>query len=79
MSSAENHSGHSPGSALEAPHGDPTPIFEAFRGCHSTELLTAAVAHFDVFTKLAAGELESARLQALSAWPSALSWYWLPR
>ena len=63
MSSAENHPDHSPSSALEAPRGDPTPIFEAFRGCHSTELLTAAVAHFDVFTKLAGGELEPARLQ----------------
>lgn len=32
---------------------DPTPIFELFRGCHATELLTIAVAHFDLFGRLA--------------------------
>jgi hypothetical protein len=36
---------------------DPTPIFEHFRGNYGTELLTAAVAHFDLFGKLAAGPL----------------------
>ena len=39
-------------SALEPPTLDPTPIFEFFRGSHATELLTAAVAHFDVFGRL---------------------------
>src|SRR5438045_9615346 len=34
------------------PDTDPTPIFEAYRGSYSTELLTAAVAHFDVFGRL---------------------------
>jgi SAM-dependent methyltransferase len=39
-------------SALVPPTLDPTPIFEFFRGSHATELLTAAVAHFDVFGRL---------------------------
>jgi predicted O-methyltransferase YrrM len=42
-------------SALLPPRVDPTPIFEAFRGSYATELLTAAVAHFDVFGRLAGG------------------------
>jgi ubiquinone/menaquinone biosynthesis C-methylase UbiE len=41
-------------SATEPPATDPTPIFELFRGNHATELLTAAVAHFHVFDRLAA-------------------------
>src|SRR5690349_20825822 len=36
---------------------DPTPIFELFRGNHATELLTAAVAHLDVFGRLARGPM----------------------
>lgn len=32
---------------------DPTPIFEHFRGSYGSELLTAAVAHFDLFSKVA--------------------------
>src|SRR6266478_5308628 len=40
-------------SALERPVTDPTPIFEIFRGSYATELLTAAVAHFDLFGRLA--------------------------
>lgn len=32
---------------------DPTPIFEHFRGSYATELLTAAVAHFNFFGRLA--------------------------
>jgi hypothetical protein len=44
-----------PPSVLRPPRVDPTPIFEAFRGNYATELLTAAVAHFDVFGRLAAG------------------------
>jgi predicted O-methyltransferase YrrM len=39
-------------SALIHPTTDPTPIFEHFRGSYGTELLTAAVAHFDVFGRL---------------------------
>lgn len=39
---------------LAPPDTDPTPIFEAFRGNYGTELLTAAVAHFDLFGRLAA-------------------------
>ena len=39
-------------SAITPPPSDPTPIFEHFRGSYGTELLTAAVAHFDVFTRL---------------------------
>jgi SAM-dependent methyltransferase len=35
------------------PNTDPTPIVELFRGNYATELLTAAVAHFDLFTRLA--------------------------
>ena len=49
--------------ALSPPHLDPTPIFEAFRGNHGTELLTAAVAHLDLFARLAAGPLEPADLR----------------
>lgn len=39
---------------MKKPALDPTPIFELFRGSHATELLTAAVCHFDVFGQLAA-------------------------
>jgi hypothetical protein len=49
---------------LPQPTTDPTPIFEAFRGSYSTELLTAAVAHFDLFGKLAAQPMTQ---QALAA------------
>ncbi len=37
---------------LTPPPHDPTPIFEIFRGNYGTELLTAAVAHFNVFGRL---------------------------
>jgi predicted O-methyltransferase YrrM len=40
-------------SALQRPTTDPTSIFEHFRGSYGTELLTAAVAHFNVFGRLA--------------------------
>lgn len=40
-------------SLLSPPATDPTSLFELFRGAHATELLTAAVAHFDLFGKLA--------------------------
>lgn len=38
---------------LSVPEVDPTPIFEHFRGSYGSELLTAAVAHFDLFGRLA--------------------------
>lgn len=41
-----------PRSALNPPNTDPTPIFEFFRGSYGSELLTAAVAHFDIFGRL---------------------------
>jgi SAM-dependent methyltransferase len=37
---------------LPRPSVDPTPIFEAFRGNHATELLVAAVVEFKVFERL---------------------------
>ncbi len=39
--------------AIDRPTIDPTPIFELYRGVYGSELLTAAVAHFDVFGRLA--------------------------
>jgi len=42
---------------LPLPGTDPTPIFEHFRGSYATELLTAAVAHFGVFGRLAKSPL----------------------
>jgi predicted O-methyltransferase YrrM len=44
-----------PLSALIAPRVDPTSIFEIFRGSYGTELLTAAVAHFGMFARVADG------------------------
>ena len=41
-------------SAIVPPATDPTPIFELYRGNLATELLTAAVAHFNIFGRLAA-------------------------
>jgi predicted O-methyltransferase YrrM len=43
--------------ALDQPQFDPTPIFEIFRGNFASELLTAAVAHFQVFARLASRPL----------------------
>ena len=37
---------------LSKPQSDPTSIFEHFRGCYSTELLTAAVVEFGLFRRL---------------------------
>lgn len=39
-------------SALLLPDVDPTPLFELFRGNYATELLTASVAHFNLFGRL---------------------------
>lgn len=44
-------------SAIVPPRVDPSPIFELFRGNHATELLTAAVAHFDLFDRVAQGPI----------------------
>ena len=63
MTRGDIQPGGLPRSALDAPPTDPTSIFEAFRGCHSTELLTAAVAHFEVFAKLEGGALEPGTLR----------------
>jgi SAM-dependent methyltransferase len=52
-----------PSSALLPPRVDPTPIFENFRGNYATELLTAAVAHFNVLGRLAAGPRSPADLR----------------
>jgi len=41
------------GSATQPPETDPTRIFEYFRGSYGTELLTVAVAHLNVFGRLA--------------------------
>jgi SAM-dependent methyltransferase len=49
---------------LLPPTSDPAPIFEIFRGNYAMELLTAAVAHFGVFEKLAAGPLAAGDLRA---------------
>jgi ubiquinone/menaquinone biosynthesis C-methylase UbiE len=48
---------------LPRPAIDPTPIFEHFRGSYGTELLTAAVAHFDLFGLLARQPLPFAELR----------------
>lgn len=49
---------------LTRPVSDPTFIFELFRGSYGTELLTAAVAHFDLFGRLAKQSRTLAELQA---------------
>ncbi|TWT38987.1 methyltransferase [Blastopirellula retiformator] len=49
--------------ALHRPETDPTPIFEHFRGMHGSELLTAAVAHFDLFGRLQQQPLDFASLR----------------
>ena len=48
---------------LPLPYVDPTPIFEFFRGNHATELLTAAVAHFNVIGRLAEGPMTADELR----------------
>ena len=51
--------------AIVPPTVDPTPIFEIFRGSYATELLTAAVAHFNLFGRLAQEPLTSSECLAL--------------
>ncbi|HYG78271.1 MAG TPA: methyltransferase [Planctomycetota bacterium] len=53
-----------PRSALKLPEIDPTPLFEIFRGSYATELLAAAVAHFDIFSKLKSGPVSFDALRA---------------
>lgn len=48
---------------LSHPSTDPLAIFEHFRGAFATELLTAAVAHFGVFGKLAERSMPLADLR----------------
>ena len=52
-------------SALVPPTTDPTPIFEHFRGSYATELLTAAIAHFDLFGRLGDQSMSLTDLYAL--------------
>lgn len=49
---------------MNPPITDPTPIFEIVRGSYATELLTAAVAHFNLFGRLANGPMAPAELAA---------------
>lgn len=57
---------------LRRPSLDPTPLFELFRGSYATELLTAAVAEFDVFNRLSGRPLPLAELAtALGLQPRA--------
>ena len=48
---------------MQKPSLDPTVIFELFRGAHAKELLTAAVAHFNVFGQLAERSLSQEDLR----------------
>jgi precorrin-6B methylase 2 len=49
---------------LSAPPLDPTPIFDFFRGHYGSELLTAAVAHFRLFERVAKGARSVEALRA---------------
>jgi ubiquinone/menaquinone biosynthesis C-methylase UbiE len=51
-----------PRDVLSPPPTDPTPIFEHFRGSYGSELLTAAVAHLDLFRLLDREPLDADRL-----------------
>ncbi|QEG40514.1 methyltransferase [Roseimaritima ulvae] len=62
-----------PAGPLPSAEVDPTAIFEVFRGSYGSELLTAAVAHFDVFPRLANAPCSPAELQqALQLQPRPL-------
>lgn len=54
---------HDAPAPLHPPQTDPTPIFDLYRGNYATELLAAAVAHFDLFSQLAAGPLSFGALR----------------
>src|SRR5262245_30201187 len=49
---------------MNPPTTDPTPIFELFRGSYATAILTAAVAHFDIFARLSKQPLKRDELAA---------------
>lgn len=49
---------------LTSPLVDPTPIFEVFRGSYGSELLTAANAHFQVFSMLHEQAMSISELRA---------------
>lgn len=49
---------------LIAPDLDPTPLFEHFRGSYGSDLLTAAIAHFNVFEALSQTPLDLDGLQS---------------
>ena len=51
-------------SAIHPPQLNPTPIFEHFRGSYGSELLTAAVAHFNVFERLSNAPCDLDELRA---------------
>ena len=51
--------------ALNSPQFDPTPIFEHFRGNSGSELLTIAVAHFDIFGRLSSSSIPFDQLRDL--------------
>lgn len=62
-------------SVCNRPTTDPTPIFELFRGSYGTELLTAAVTHFQLFDRLSGGPVSADDLAAelqLAARPSVV-------
>ena len=42
-----------PNLKLHTPRTDPTPIIDAYRGVYASQMLTACVAHLDVFGRLA--------------------------
>ncbi len=48
---------------LLPPAADPTSIFELYRGSYATELLCAAVTHFQLFERLAPNPLDFERLR----------------
>lgn len=50
-------------SAIDAPRLDPTPIFDLFRSNFASELLTAAVAHFQAFRHFTSGPLTPEQLR----------------
>jgi hypothetical protein len=54
-------------SSQDQPVTDPTPIFEHYRGAYGTQLLTAAVSHFQLFDHLSSGVKSRAELQSLLA------------
>ena len=47
------------------PPTDPTQIFELFRGNYGTELLVAAVAHFNIFDRLERASMNEVELKQI--------------